>query len=300
MKMALSGLLVVLTLHTTPNVSAQVPRIFFDVPEVTVPVSDSGGWLNVYIDNYQDTIFGFQFVLLSSRPDLVSFDFTNGGFDTAGTLVSGFEYMQGLDPFGDQTAFWYRCIADVPFTIGSTPGFGPQQGGIAVRIRYRLLSDSLPTDTPTIKSLLTVQSPFDFSDPYGVSIGVVVDTSIDTTYWHCTNLLGDSCTNWMQVSSASPLIDSIAVDTIRNGYLDTTQVIADDGWMEVVNRLVCDNDNDGQVSIGDLVCLIQYMFKPSSPQACPDIYCDPSNSGEVDIADLTILVAYMFKGGPPP
>jgi hypothetical protein len=70
--------------------------------------------------------------------------------------------------------------------------------------------------------------------------------------------------------------------------------------MEVVNRLVCDNDNDGQVSIGDLVCLIQYMFKPSSPQACPDIYCDPSNSGEVDIADLTILVAYMFKGGPPP
>ena len=299
MRFLYRGLYTVLFLLIVQSTSAQVPRIFFSVSDTSTHIADSGGWLSVYIDNYQDTVFGFQFVLQSSRPDIVWFDFADGGFDTSGTLVSGFQYMQGLDVNGDQSAFWYRCIADVPWVLGSKNGFGPQQGGVAVRVRYRTAS-VLPPDTQFVVSQLTIEQPFDFSDPYGVSIGIVVDTSIDTSYWHCAAMLADSCTSWIAVDSTSLLIDSIGVDTTRTPYLDTTQVIAWAGSITVLSQPLCDNDNDGEISIGDLVCLVNYMFIPQVPPLCPDIYCDANHSGEIEIADLTILVAYMFKGGPPP
>ena len=42
------------------------------VPDTLVSTGEQTGLLNIYLDNFNYEIFGFQFVLRSSRPDLIS------------------------------------------------------------------------------------------------------------------------------------------------------------------------------------------------------------------------------------
>ena len=68
--------------HTSKT---QELEINFYVPDTLVSTGANNGLLSIYIDNYNYEIFGFQFVLRSSRPDLVKFNFQKGSFE----LVSG-------------------------------------------------------------------------------------------------------------------------------------------------------------------------------------------------------------------
>jgi len=142
-------------------VRAQAPELIFAVPDTTVFPKQVGALLNIRISNYVDTIAGFQFVLVSERPDLVRFNFDNGGFDTTGTLASGFEYVQSLDRAGDQSEIWFRCMANLPFDTVHNRGFPPQQGGVAVKIPF----NTAPTPDSILTSILGVTAPMDFSDP---------------------------------------------------------------------------------------------------------------------------------------
>ena len=56
---------------------------------------------------------------------------------------------------------------------------------------------------------------------------------------------------------------------------------------------------DGEINVGDVTYLINYVFI-AGPQPLPwesgDVNCD----GEVDIADVMYLINYLFIDGPPP
>ena len=56
---------------------------------------------------------------------------------------------------------------------------------------------------------------------------------------------------------------------------------------------------DLQVTISDVVFLVNYLFK-GGPGPIPSYLGDVDCSGEVEIADVIYLVSYMFKGGPTP
>jgi hypothetical protein len=51
--------------------------------------------------------------------------------------------------------------------------------------------------------------------------------------------------------------------------------------------------------VGDVVYLINYLFKGGSPPN-PLIKGDANGDGKVSIADAVHLINYLFKGGPPP
>jgi len=60
-----------------------------------------------------------------------------------------------------------------------------------------------------------------------------------------------------------------------------------------------DANQDGELSVSDIVCLISYLFKggmPPNPFASGDCNCD----GQVTVSDVIYLINYLFKGGPPP
>ncbi|MGB2769551.1 MAG: dockerin type I repeat-containing protein, partial [Candidatus Zixiibacteriota bacterium] len=60
-----------------------------------------------------------------------------------------------------------------------------------------------------------------------------------------------------------------------------------------------DANGDGLVDVGDVVYLINYLYKggpPPDPLAAGDVNCD----GIVDLGDVVYLVNYLFRGGPPP
>jgi hypothetical protein len=60
-----------------------------------------------------------------------------------------------------------------------------------------------------------------------------------------------------------------------------------------------DATNDGVVDAGDVVHIINYLFRgqnPPDPLESGDAYCD----GKVDAGDVVWLISYLFKNGPAP
>jgi len=97
------------------------------------------------------------------------------------------------------------------------------------------------------------------------------------------------------------------VDTaiIGSSYLNYSSVLGEYvpdfqvGGIYVVETLWGDANRDGDVSVSDVVYLINFLFKggpPPNPFNIVDTNCD----GEVSISDAVYLVNYLFKGGPEP
>lgn len=291
------GIAVFLFFTALAGQSYSIPRIVMVVADTTAPANTGNGTLNVYMDNYNDLIAGFQFVVKSTRPDLLKFRFGPGLLDTVGTLVAGFQYVQVINKAGDSTEYWFRCIANDPFMPGSHPPIPIQQGGIAVRIPFRTLS--LPAESLGWRCDIIFDKPTDFSDPGGTSIGAYVCPVYDTSYWRCLEYLGDSCINWEEVTDTSLGYDFMYIDTTNLGCLDPEIVIVDGGAITLTS-VPCDNNGSGTVNVLDLNCMVSYCFGGFNPSACPTFDCNADGQGTVNILDLVYLVSYLFNGGQPP
>jgi hypothetical protein len=67
-----------------------------------------------------------------------------------------------------------------------------------------------------------------------------------------------------------------------------------------VGMLYCgDCNSDGEINLGDVVCLIGYLYKQGSP---PDPLCkgDATGDGSIDVADVVVMVNYLFRGSWSP
>lgn len=68
-----------------------------------------------------------------------------------------------------------------------------------------------------------------------------------------------------------------------------------------ISGVICgDMNNDGTLNLGDVVYLINYLFR-SGPEPVP-LSCvgDCNHDGEVTLGDVVYLINYLFRGGPPP
>jgi len=65
--------------------------------------------------------------------------------------------------------------------------------------------------------------------------------------------------------------------------------------------LTCgDANNDGIVNVGDVVYLINYLYK-NGPTPLPTTCAgDCTGDGIVNVGDVVYLINYLFKGGPTP
>ncbi len=60
-----------------------------------------------------------------------------------------------------------------------------------------------------------------------------------------------------------------------------------------------DVNNDGQIDLGDVVFLINYLYKQGQPPE-PIEVGDMNGDCVVDIGDIVYLINYLYKGGPAP
>lgn len=287
-------------LISNPITNAGPIEVMLNVMDTLVSPGHNEIYLSVYLDNLYDTIAGFQFQLQVDRPDLVSFNFDNYGFDTTNTLISGFEYVQALDTSGTGNLLWFRCIANAdPFDSIFTHGIPPQQGGLVVKIPINTTpyADTLSSLTCN----LDIIKPFDFSDPWGNSIGVITDTLLDTIYYQCTSWVSDSCLEWIMVDGNIEEYDSVYIYEYLSGYLDTTVVVPGHGSVTLNSHYIkCDNDGDGQITVADATCFVKYLFMSWNQQRCPYVPLCSEPGANPNVADLVKLVDYLFRGGPPP
>lgn len=108
------------------------------------------------------------------------------------------------------------------------------------------------------------------------------------------------------------IIDSLSDTTYTRDSLDTKnwywKVKAYDqlGAVRRSNQIwsfyvyLCgDCNGDGQISIADVICEINYLFKGGSapvPYIAGDVNCDGAES----VSDVVYKINYLFKGGPKP
>ena len=85
-------------------------------------------------------------------------------------------------------------------------------------------------------------------------------------------------------------------------FSDPIEVTTEDGWIFVAGPgyPFGDVNDDGVIDLGDVLYLINYLYK-GGPEPLPlwivgDVNCDIL----VDLGDLLYLINYLYKGGPEP
>jgi hypothetical protein len=300
-------ILAIITLSAT--VSAQEPILVVRVGDVLAPYGTEGVPIPVYMENYADTVVAFELWLILSNPDVFEFQYNAGlkstpiEFDTTNTLLSGWQFVdaRSLTETGHEVKIIGRANTIPPPHVH---GIGyPQSGEIPL---IKIMADVY--DIPPMPVGLTAEilimadnlDNFNFSDEMGNSIGVIIDTVIDTTCWDCVQWLpppNDTiCLVWEQVPGSTG--DSCIVDTILVPTLDTAAVHVYNGSLTV---FLCGDINDDEaVNIFDVTELIGtiYLYWPQ-----PDyweILGDINNDGVVNIFDVTYLISYLYMDGSAP
>ncbi len=87
---------------------------------------------------------------------------------------------------------------------------------------------------------------------------------------------------------------------IHNGSTDHGEGKWDDLMVYGQNSYLCgDANGDGVVDLGDVVFLINYLYR-GGPAPDPEEAGDCNLDGEVDLGDVVYLINYLYRGGPPP
>lgn len=154
--------------------------------------------------------------------------------------------------------------------------------------------------------------------------GLIIRGSKENGGSVCAGGLGNQ--RWISPGPAEPMISfnfridslldsgerTICFDSSTFGPYDTDLVFAyqdgsgvypdvmwpDGGKYYTVAMPPCGDANlDGSVSVGDVVYVINYVFK-GGPS--PSFVADANGDSQTNIGDAVYLINYVFRGGPPP
>jgi len=224
-----------------------------------------------------------------------------GNIDTAGTLISGWEFVETRNIDNQGFDIRVTALANVQGDGQNTPGIPPYGGGgnPEDRVLFRLNADILNVpadeeDRTAIIEVLTGNKPaFVFSRPDGTAIGYYDQAVPDSNFWRCNEWIMGECFDWERVSL--PPYDSIEYFTDTIAVLDTVEVVTEDGSITVSSG-VCGNvngDPNGDVTLTDLTLLVNLLFVTFEPVPEPtlaDVNCDQN----LTLTDLTFLVNHLF------
>ncbi len=232
-----------------------------------------------------------------------------GSFDTTGTLISGWKYVQTRSISGVGTDINIVAISD--FSNGSQvpPIPAGQQGGVLLRV----LADIFPMDdtvTERTANLIvqTTTDHFSISRPNGTAINWMPFEYIDTLCYECTVLVGENCLEYTRIGgNFDPLLcDSMHIFLDTTSIWDSTNVVIINGSLTNLLSFVCgnlDSAPDGNVDISDLIFIVDFIFgSPKGPAPVPYEAGNVDCLGDIDISDLIFLVDFIFGStkGPAP
>jgi hypothetical protein len=83
------------------------------------------------------------------------------------------------------------------------------------------------------------------------------------------------------------------------GISDSDTLVIEAGFVHAAKIRRGDANSDQVIDLGDIVYLLNYLFKGDIPP-CPMEAGDATCNGVVDLGDVIYLLNYLFKGGDPP
>ncbi len=235
-------------------------KLVVSLDTVVAQTGDTGIYLDVFLNNPQDSIAAFELTLSLSNPELVEFGFSETEtitFDNTATLTSDWDLMSGHLPGG-----MGHMVNIIGFSNQLPPydkAIAPQEGGRLVRVLLHAY-DTVPDsgDNPSVAVLID-ENPINtaFSDPAG-------------------NLLG-----------------------VLNQQYDTTAVSFNYGMVTIITFQPGDSNGDDNVDIGDAVYTMVYIFK-GGPPPDPLCKGNVNQDSDTNLGDVVYMVNYIFNGGASP
>ena len=113
---------------------------------------------------------------------------------------------------------------------------------------------------------------------------------------------GSSITDFTERTNQLAPGNGLSIDNISSFGEDgagNLYIVDLDGEVYRINWRHGDSNNDETIDVGDVVYLIEYLFR-SGPAPDPLEAGDTNCDGVVNIGDVVSLVNYLFKGGPAP
>lgn len=126
-----------------------------------------------------------------------------------------------------------------------------------------------------------------FPEIYDPDDSVHQITYLDIPSW----CLVENDTLWGEVVDPA-LVESFTV-MVEDLFSADTQMVT------VCTYMCGDANRDEEVDIGDIVYLINYLFRNDLPPS-PTEAADCNRDQEVDVEDITYLINYLYRYGPPP
>ncbi|MDD4051166.1 MAG: dockerin type I repeat-containing protein [candidate division Zixibacteria bacterium] len=299
----MAAVIIMAALLIAPAIATPVLEV--RIPDTLVTTDSSAVWVDVFMTNTADSVAGFSIAFQLDMPDLIEFMTERGApvVDTAGSLISGWRLVATSLIGGSPHMMKIVAMAN-NYPEPAIPSIGPRTDpGLLFRMMMKIYPYTPETLPDRIVHLMINEmlSETAFSDQTGVLIGVttIVDTSYD--YWHCTEWLGDSCLNWVQVSIPEEG-DSTSMEIKPHSVLDTSLVHYQFGTMRVVplcHGICGDANDDGKVNVADAVYIVSYVFR-GGPWPIEDKCADPNNDYKNNVGDAIFLINHIFRSGDCP
>jgi hypothetical protein len=219
-----------------------------------------------------------------------------GNVDTTGTLISGWEYLQTRSIGGEGFDLKITAFANT-LTPPYTKGIGFPQYGTKPLIKIRADIFTIP-DTATERTVkMMIQAKtldnFAFSNEKGKLIGVLTDTIPDTNFYRCDEWYDGTCMAWSRVTE--PPYDSLKIDTVLIGYLDTNKVYTGDGSLIILGGRCGDANRDTKLNLLDVSKIINYLYRHGAE---PDLFLSNCNGDKkLNLLDVSAIINYLYRQG---
>ncbi len=270
-------------------------ELVVDLGEVYALAGDENVLLPVYLSNFQDTVAAFELWFHLDRPNVAYLELD---VDTGRTMISGWDYLDVRRVVSDSLEVKVTAIADIKPPMLNR-GIPPQA---AQKPLFNLLVSVLEEPDPysggeVLAEVQPVIENFGFSTPDARSLGIIVDTIVDISYFVCMEWSpsGGTCLEWEEV--AGPPYDSIYVDSFCVGSIDYEAVNFLPGSLTIVPGICGDIDGsfDGLVDMSDLTRIIDHLFISLEPLPVMSMgNVDGSADGMVDMSDLDLMIRHLF------
>lgn len=292
-------LLAILFLAAAENLSSGT-----DEYQVTINIPDVSAYpgeeieIPFYITNLIDTVKAFEMMVTLDRPDIFLFNVDPGpAVSLQGTLTEGW-WSIGTNDYGTGGTILSIFGSSTPY-----PGLFPQDGSTPF---FKLVGhvldvpDTLQDRTVNLIINTDMLDNFSFSDPWGVSIGVIVDTVIESECFACAAWVQDICFEWIRVDCDNPElpIDSTwCCDTTYFASPDTSYINVDHGSVTALRDICGDYNGDQAGNILDILYAIGCLYGVN-PDCDAGVILDVNCDGVANIIDITYYIAYLYQNGP--
>ncbi len=227
-------------------------------------------------------IAGFQFDITLSNPDLINFHTDSIGVVMINTRV---DTCSGPPPHGDSCFVDSLIVVPVRYCYIDTVG-----SLISNFVWIECHGDTADTSLPDCKRIYVFGMA-----PYGHPIAANPNYRTLFKFGVDALCIPDSVTDRSVSFYIFPQLNSFLSDPFG-------QVVPfryHPGSLTVWWSVPGDANNDSLVDIGDVVFLINYLFK-TGPEPCVREAVDANGDHQIDVGDVVYLINYLFKGGPPP